>query len=526
MVTKKTTRKTRAKPTLTENLELLKVISSLDSEAKNKALNNLKEEENLQESFNLLDIASVEEEDQSKSGENLLEYLESQESLNLEEANPKKEDPLKQALHSDSNLTNQSYSKDPENTPHRSQEEETNNSPEPKIEKKETFNIETSNLKVRPENLNSKDDRQNLSTTKVQSLPQANQLLENNMPITKANNQENLNTETETTSKEQIIYDPSYGSKASSPRANHYATWAKMAVCVVILSLVLSFLYQTYFVKTETPFPKSRLDSPTPRNQDSRPNYVDLNSTHVYGERSLEVEEDSPLREPQATFDSTLKIKEEAQKPDLDPEMRLTLQNMTQELQSASQKIQRLEQELHEVQNHLTLAQNLNRTYEHKFQQLENQLQTKGSNSKATPDLKNRPKVPTNLTNPKAKEEASLAKRDYAPKPSLTEMAPKAQAQNDAKNWQELDQANLNSLLQRGSPKVPQISKPKNSTLPPNLRDWEILGFSGSRVVIHDKEGTHCVALGGQLHGVKILKIDLESGTILTSLGKLTYAQP
>lgn len=54
---------------------------------------------------------------------------------------------------------------------------------------------------------------------------------------------------------------------------------------------------------------------------------------------------------------------------------------------------------------------------------------------------------------------------------------------------------------------------------------WEILGFSGNRVVISDERGTHSINVGNSYNGVKILSIDVEGGTVRTSAGLLRYGQ-
>lgn len=62
----------------------------------------------------------------------------------------------------------------------------------------------------------------------------------------------------------------------------------------------------------------------------------------------------------------------------------------------------------------------------------------------------------------------------------------------------------------------------KNSV---NTSSWEILGFSGNRVIIADERGTHSVSVGQNFNGVKIISVDVESGAVKTSAGILKYGQ-
>lgn len=54
---------------------------------------------------------------------------------------------------------------------------------------------------------------------------------------------------------------------------------------------------------------------------------------------------------------------------------------------------------------------------------------------------------------------------------------------------------------------------------------WEILGFSGNRVVIADERGTHSINVGQSYNGVKIISVDVEGGSVKTSAGVLKYGQ-
>ncbi|MCR5562136.1 MAG: hypothetical protein K6F46_02015 [Desulfovibrio sp.] len=53
--------------------------------------------------------------------------------------------------------------------------------------------------------------------------------------------------------------------------------------------------------------------------------------------------------------------------------------------------------------------------------------------------------------------------------------------------------------------------------------DWELVGFSGTRVAIRTKTGTHFLRIGQSLDGVTIKGIDVERGRITTSEGVLKY---
>lgn len=61
--------------------------------------------------------------------------------------------------------------------------------------------------------------------------------------------------------------------------------------------------------------------------------------------------------------------------------------------------------------------------------------------------------------------------------------------------------------------------KPDNSA----VREWQVLGFSGSRVVINTGKSVRSISVGETLGGVKILGIDIDSGDIKTSAGTLKY---
>lgn len=53
--------------------------------------------------------------------------------------------------------------------------------------------------------------------------------------------------------------------------------------------------------------------------------------------------------------------------------------------------------------------------------------------------------------------------------------------------------------------------------------DWEIVGFSGTRVAVRNKSGMHFLRVGQSLNGVSIKGIDVEHGRITTSEGVLRY---
>lgn len=57
------------------------------------------------------------------------------------------------------------------------------------------------------------------------------------------------------------------------------------------------------------------------------------------------------------------------------------------------------------------------------------------------------------------------------------------------------------------------------------ISSWEILGFSGNRVVLNDGKGTHSINVGESYGGVKVLSIDVESGDVKTSAGTLRYGR-
>ena len=66
-------------------------------------------------------------------------------------------------------------------------------------------------------------------------------------------------------------------------------------------------------------------------------------------------------------------------------------------------------------------------------------------------------------------------------------------------------------------------SKPESKVDASKIEGWEILGFSGNRVVVATEKGTRSVNLGGTLDGVKIISIDVEGGIVKTNAGTLKY---
>ena len=69
----------------------------------------------------------------------------------------------------------------------------------------------------------------------------------------------------------------------------------------------------------------------------------------------------------------------------------------------------------------------------------------------------------------------------------------------------------------------PRAERSSTKSDPALIEGWEILGFSGQRVVIATEKGTQSINLGGTHNGVKILSIDVEGGTVKTSAGTLKY---
>lgn len=92
--------------------------------------------------------------------------------------------------------------------------------------------------------------------------------------------------------------------------------------------------------------------------------------------------------------------------------------------------------------------------------------------------------------------------------------------QTAAKNKEKKARSEKNSEKNDKDNEVSQKSRPTGDTA-----NWEILGFSGNRVIIADERGTHSVNIGQSLNGVKILAVDVESGSVKTSVGTLKYGQ-
>ena len=143
-------------------------------------------------------------------------------------------------------------------------------------------------------------------------------------------------------------------------------------------------------------------------------------------------------------------------------DVRESLSSMTQDIQKATKENARLKKDLEETRKAL----------EQSYAQIA--------------ALKEQ----ANLT-PKQRQQAEAAKQ-------------KADAKKDDKN----------------SAQSQQAAKQGDSS---TIKDWQVLGFSGSRVVINNGKSVHSVSVGGTLGGVKILNIDIDSGDIKTSAGTLKY---
>lgn len=78
---------------------------------------------------------------------------------------------------------------------------------------------------------------------------------------------------------------------------------------------------------------------------------------------------------------------------------------------------------------------------------------------------------------------------------------------------------------EKSAPKATASKSKSSANSGAGTSSWEILGFSGNRVVIADENGTHSVNVGQSLNGIKIISVDVEGGSVKTSSGILKYGQ-
>ncbi|MBR4742318.1 MAG: hypothetical protein IK079_05420 [Desulfovibrio sp.] len=75
---------------------------------------------------------------------------------------------------------------------------------------------------------------------------------------------------------------------------------------------------------------------------------------------------------------------------------------------------------------------------------------------------------------------------------------------------------------EEGERKTSKSEQKKNQK---ELTDWSVVGLTSANAVINVQKKLHVVPIGGSLNGVKILGINVHTGTITTSHGQLTFAK-
>ena len=84
----------------------------------------------------------------------------------------------------------------------------------------------------------------------------------------------------------------------------------------------------------------------------------------------------------------------------------------------------------------------------------------------------------------------------------------------------------LNSLSKENIPELLRKDKNQASGRKESpIKSWRVIGFSGTSTVIKTPSNIYTLKVGNSAEGVKITKIDIESGIVDTSLGRLFYAR-